>query len=112
MIPLGRTEQHATVFNDLAISSIAGARPAVYRPSQRPSFRLRMLPSPSALRFAIAYRLLFSGLAEQPVILGSAIRKFRVHSAEKQREKGSIFKPFHDTPHCRTPHIGTSPAFR
>ena len=32
---------------------VSGSMPAVYRPSQRPSFRLRMLPSPFARFFAI-----------------------------------------------------------
>ena len=32
---------------------VSGSRPAVYRPSQRPSERLRMLPSPLARFFAI-----------------------------------------------------------
>ena len=39
---------------------VAGSRPTVYRPSQRPSFRLRMFPSPFARRFAILHRLPFS----------------------------------------------------
>ena len=36
---------------------VSGSMPAVYRPSQRPSFRLRMLPSPFARFFAICVPL-------------------------------------------------------
>ena len=32
---------------------VSGSWPTVYRPSQRPSFRLRMFPSPFARRFGI-----------------------------------------------------------
>ena len=32
---------------------VSGSRPTVYRPSQRPSFRFRMLPSPFARLFGI-----------------------------------------------------------
>ena len=36
---------------------VTGSTPAVYRPSQRPSLRLRMLPSPFARFFAICVPL-------------------------------------------------------
>lgn len=52
---------------------VTGSVPAVYRPSQRPSFRLRILPSPLALRFAISRTLVFQlgCLYILPAIIGS-----------------------------------------
>ena len=38
----------------LALCTVFSSYPAVYRPSQRPSLRLRMLPSPFARFFAMS----------------------------------------------------------